>query len=76
MSEGGGIVGDISQPTAEPKFKPGDLVLLKSGGPVMTVVSFRPVPPSACTRVETVWFNDRTVCQAVFAEPELLKVGE
>jgi uncharacterized protein YodC (DUF2158 family) len=55
-----------------PPFAVGDIVLLKSGGPAMTVSVMSAWPPSDW-RVETVWFNDRTLCRDVFTEKELVK---
>jgi uncharacterized protein YodC (DUF2158 family) len=37
-SSGGLLMSDPAKPEFVPEFKPGDLVMLKSGGPVMTMV--------------------------------------
>jgi uncharacterized protein YodC (DUF2158 family) len=58
-------------PLTEPKFKfkPGDIALLRSGGPAMTVVR------QASERVEATWFSADGINQSgVFYERELFKV--
>lgn len=54
---------------AEEKFEVGDLVQLKSGGPIMTVRH------SYGNRVYTVWFQDHIVNEGEFA-PATLKKSE
>jgi uncharacterized protein YodC (DUF2158 family) len=52
---------------AEQKFKPGDVVELKSGGPAMTVAGEEEFGELMCT-----WFDGKKKMDATF-EPEQLK---
>lgn len=58
----------------EPRFKIGDVVALKSGGPKMTVFIVHPnqTSLSSDTLVDTCWFDDRELKRDSFSEPELL----
>lgn len=58
------------------KFKPGDLVELKSGGPVMTIEKAHTgfsdeVPSYSCT-----WFAGAKENHKIFAEPALKKADD
>ncbi len=53
------------------QFKPGDLVQLKSGGPVMTV---REIQSPSCVTVE--WFNEAQWCSVTFHLASLVHRGD
>ena len=59
-------------PTAEPLFKPGDIVQLKSGGPKMTVNA----PRGTDNDYHCKWFGGSKLSFAWFAENTLKKVEE
>ena len=52
----------------KPEFEPGDVVRLKSGGPLMTVDSV-----GCRNKVRTDWFDDATLRSGDFAPEELIK---
>ena len=54
------------------EFKIGDTVMLKSGGPLMTVHSAK---GSQIQQINCVWFDDVTVKSGMF-NPEALKRGD
>lgn len=54
--------------TVQKKFKVGDLVQLKSGGPVMTVSK---VPESSIDLYTCQWFAGAKLSQGYFREDEL-----
>lgn len=55
------------------EFAPGDVVLLRSGGPAMTVA--RVYEFNGKILVDVDWFEDRTVHEGRFAPTELTKVA-
>lgn len=57
---------------AEPKFTTGDLVRLKSGGPVMTVDGYA---PGSSGKLSCVWFEGSEHKRAAF-RPEALVPAE
>jgi uncharacterized protein YodC (DUF2158 family) len=54
-------------------FSPGNLVLLKSGGPVMTVYEVQAAGERV--RIHCEWFDDRELRRDVFMQGELLRTG-
>ena len=52
-------------------FRVGNVVLLKSGGPAMTVMRL-----TKNSHIECVWFDDRECKHGVFAATEITKVAE
>ena len=57
---------------AEPAFKSGDVVMLKSGGPRMTVVSYGKPSYSSTDSYKCKWFDDKhKLTEGRFAEAEL-----
>ena len=57
---------------AQPKFKPGDRVRLKSGGPTMTVVSLGKYGDGVAESYKCRWFDNRKqLAEDTFTEEEL-----
>ena len=52
-----------------PKFKNGQIVLLRSGGPAMTIASTH---PPISDYYDTVWFDGGELRRDAFAETELV----
>lgn len=55
-----------------PSFLPGDLAVLASGGPLLTVLSYC----EECGDVEVAWFDDEDMQFATLPEAALIIVGE
>jgi uncharacterized protein YodC (DUF2158 family) len=51
-------------------FKPGDLVVIRSGGPVMTVTHYEE-DQLGMVRVSCSWFDNNTHVQGLFPGPAL-----
>lgn len=57
------------------KFKQGDTVKLRSGGPIMTVEYYVPVAPNddSSTTVRCAWFDGNKLVHSNFEEDSLVK---
>lgn len=56
---------------SELNLKIGDLVVLKSGGPIMTVNKIIQRSPSSDNQITTAWFVKTTMTNATFSENAL-----
>ena len=54
-------------------FKVGDIVRLKSGGPIMTVVDFGKYGYDDTEKIKCVWFDGKKKYEDVFIEATLEK---